>query len=94
MIDKKKDFEKIPACMKRARSGEKLNIAFLGGSITQGSLATNPENTYAYRVYKWWENRFKQAKFNYINAGIGGTDSLFGASRVFEDVLIKILIFL
>ena len=31
-------------CMKRAKQGERLAIGFLGGSITQGSLATKPEN--------------------------------------------------
>ena len=62
-----------------------FTIGFLGGSITQGSLATEHENTYAYRVYKWWCDTFPQAKFNYVNGGIGGTDSYYGVSRAVTD---------
>ncbi len=73
--------------MARAEAGEKLNIAFLGGSITQGSVATRPELCYAYRVFEWWKDKFPQAEFTYINAGIGGTTSQFGAARAAEDLL-------
>lgn len=71
----------------RAKNGEKLNIAFLGGSITQGSLSSTPETCYAYRVFDWWTKTFPQADLTYINAGIGGTTSQFGVARVSEDVL-------
>ena len=71
----------------RAERGETLNMAFLGGSITQGSLASAGKNCYAYRVYEWWCRTYPKAKFNFINAGIGGTTSQFGAARVEEDVL-------
>lgn len=71
----------------RAGRGEALTIAFLGGSITQGSLASRPELCYAARVFKWWEETFPKAKFTYINAGIGATDSQFGCARAAEDVL-------
>ena len=81
------DLERIKSVIHRAQSGQELTIAFLGGSITQGSLATEHENTYAYRVYKWWCDTFPQAKFNYVNGGIGGTDSYYGVSRAVTDVL-------
>lgn len=55
--------------MARAETGETLNIGFLGGSITQGCLASTPELCYAYRVFQWWEKTFPQAEFHYINAG-------------------------
>ena len=73
--------------MKRAENGEELTIGFLGGSITQGSLATIHENTYAYRVFTWWEKTFPNARFNYVNGGIGGTTSHYGVSRAVTDVL-------
>ena len=73
--------------MARAKAGESLNIGFLGGSITQGCLATKPELCYAYRIFQWWENTFPQAKFQYINAGIGGTTSHFGTARAASDLL-------
>lgn len=73
--------------MARAEAGETLNIGFLGGSITQGCLASAPELCYAYRVFQWWEKTFPQAKFHYINAGIGGTTSHFGTARAESDLL-------
>ncbi len=71
--------------LSRAEAGEKITIAFIGGSITQGSLASLGENCYAYLVYRWFAQRF--ANVAYLNAGIGGTTSQFGAARVREDVL-------
>ena len=43
---------RIKEVMKRALAGEDITVAFLGGSITQGSLSSTPELCYAYRVYK------------------------------------------
>lgn len=83
------DFSKISEVMLRAHNGEKLNIVFLGGSITQGCLASIPSFCYAYKVYKWWCNRFPKANFSFFNAGIGGTTSQFGVARVEEHVLSK-----
>ncbi|MBQ8597233.1 MAG: SGNH/GDSL hydrolase family protein [Lachnospiraceae bacterium] len=79
---------RLKECMKRAQKGESLKIGFLGGSITQGSLSSTPETCYAYLVYEWWRKKFPRAEFTYINAGIGGTTSQFGVSRV-EDHLLK-----
>lgn len=76
-------------CMKRAGAGEPITVAFLGGSITQGSLSGTPETCYAYLVYQWWVQKFPQAEITYINAGIGGTTSLFGAARAQRDVIPK-----
>lgn len=71
----------------RAAKGEELNIAFFGGSITQGSLAEKPEDMYARRVFSWWEKTFPQATFHHVNGGIGGTTSHYGVSRVVTDLL-------
>ncbi|MDE6905657.1 MAG: SGNH/GDSL hydrolase family protein [Lachnospiraceae bacterium] len=78
---------RLKTVMKKAAAGEKLTIAFLGGSITQGSLATKIELCYASRVSGWWRETYKEAEFTFINAGIGGTTSHFGTARVKEDVL-------
>lgn len=74
--------------IERAIRGEELVIGFIGGSITQGSLSTSPQNCYAYLVYQWWEKTFPNTKFNYVNAGVGGTNSYYGASRVTEHLLV------
>lgn len=81
------NLKRLKNCMKRAEAGEELTIGFLGGSITQGSLATTMENTYAYRVFRWWEQTFPNAEFHYVNGGIGGTTSHYGVSRAVTDVL-------
>lgn len=80
---------RLKEVMERATRGETLTIGFIGGSITQGSLATAPERCYAYRVYRWWCENFPKADFTYANAGIGGTTSQFGVARVEEDLLTK-----
>ncbi len=81
------DLKRLKLCMQRAMQGEELVIGFFGGSITQGSLATEYKNTYAYRVFTWWKESFKKAKVHYVNGGIGGTSSHYGVSRIVTDVL-------
>lgn len=83
------DLSRMQRLIRRAQRGEALKLAFLGGSITQGSLASSPENCYAARVAAWWKRTFPKADFTYINAGIGGTTSQFGCARVRQDVLEK-----
>ena len=39
--------ERMLACMAKGLKGEPLTVAFLGGSITQGSLSSTPELCYA-----------------------------------------------
>lgn len=78
---------KLKLCMKKALSGQPVTVGFLGGSITQGSLSSSPETCYAYLVYDWWKKKLASSKVTYVNAGVGGTTSQFGAARVKEDLL-------
>lgn len=73
--------------MRRAMAGEKIVLGFLGGSITQGCLAEDEKHTYVHRVVRWWKQQFPRSVVDYVNAGIGGTSSHYGAARVREDVL-------
>ena len=75
----------IERVFEKAGRGEPVTVGFLGGSITQGSLASRQENCYASLVYKWWKEHFFNV--NFINAGIGGTTSQFGVARVEADLL-------
>lgn len=81
------NLKRLKDCMKRAEQGEAITLGFIGGSITQGSLSSTPQTCYAYLVYKWWTENFKNTDCIYLNAGIGGTTSQFGAARVDEDLL-------
>lgn len=76
---------RLKSVMARAAAGEQIRVGFIGGSITQGSLASTPESCYAYLVYRWWAEKFSNVA--YINAGIGGTTSQFGVARAGEDLL-------
>ena len=78
---------RIRNMMKKAARGGEIRIGFLGGSITQGCLASSPEKCYAYKVFEWFEETFPDAHFKYVNAGIGATDSQFGCARAEEDLL-------
>ncbi len=81
------NWARIKKLMQRAEAGDDIHIGFLGGSITQGSVASAPEKCYAALVYRWWEETFPKSRFSYINAGIGGTTSLFGAARAWRDMM-------
>ncbi len=78
---------RLKKLMKRAQEGGTFCIGFLGGSITQGSLSSTPDTCYAALVYQWWVKQFPHSKFTFVNAGIGGTTSLFGAARAQDDLL-------
>ena len=82
-----RETERLEDVFARAERGEDITIGFLGGSITQGSLASRPDTCYASLVYRWWQERFPKGTFSYINAGIGGTTSHFGVARAEEDLL-------
>lgn len=78
---------RLKGFMNRATKGERLTVGFIGGSITQGFSATDPEKCYAARTFGWLKKVFPNTEFDYVNAGIGATDSQFGAARVQEDLL-------
>lgn len=78
---------RLKRCMRRAGQGGELTLGFFGGSITQDCAATVHENCYACRVFRWWEETFPSARFHYVNGGIGGTSSHFGAARAAPDLL-------
>jgi lysophospholipase L1-like esterase len=77
----------IQRIMFKAQRGEPITIATLGGSITQGSRATQMKNRYPNVITAWWQTAFPTSKITLVNAGIGSTGSDFGALRVGSHVL-------
>ncbi len=71
----------------KARRGEPVTVAVIGGSITQGAKATKPENRYGNLIAAWWRQTFPAAKIGFVNAGIGATGSNYGALRARRDLL-------
>ena len=78
---------RLASVMKRAENGEKITVGTIGGSITQGSLASNPDNCYASLFYKYWKEKFPSTEVEFVNAGIGGTNSYLGVHRVEPQLL-------
>lgn len=71
----------------RARAGESIVVATIGGSITEGAGATSEENRWANRVAQWWRTTFPQSKVTFVNAGIGATGSDIGVHRAPDQLL-------
>ncbi|MET0263123.1 MAG: SGNH/GDSL hydrolase family protein, partial [Rariglobus sp.] len=75
---------------RRAQAGEALNVVFLGGSLTWGAQATDPQLT-SYRALtsRRLAERYPAARFRFWDAAIGGTTSQLGAFRLERDVLAR-----
>jgi lysophospholipase L1-like esterase len=83
----KGDTARIQRVMTRARRGEALTVAVIGGSITGGAMASALTNSYGSRVAAWWRQAFPKAEIKFVNAGIGATGSDYGAFRAKRDLL-------
>lgn len=74
---------RVANVIKRAKNGEEITIAYLGGSITYGYNANNlSEDAYAPLTQNWWNSNFPDATINYVNLGIPGTPSDLGLYRM------------
>lgn len=90
------DDRALAAVMRKAAKGEKITVACIGGSITQGTISSGSSDSevgfkkcYADIFFEWWKTNFPDTEIECINAGIGGTDSYLGVHRVQKDVLDK-----
>ena len=81
------DPARLQHALARARRGESVTVGVIGGSITQGAGASQPEKRYGERVAAWWRQAFPKAGIRFVNAGIGATGSDYGALRVKRDLL-------
>ncbi len=81
---------RLKSAIDRAKQGEDITIAFIGGSITQGAGAV-PINTkcYAWRTFEGFcrlAGKGVDENIHYIKAGVGGTPSELGMIRYERDV--------
>ena len=73
--------------IKKAQSGEKVTVAYLGGSITEG-ISAGAEGCYAKLTYDYFAQKFGTGdNVQYVNAGLSGTPSKLGILRLDRDVL-------
>lgn len=78
---------RLKGVIERARKGEELTIAYIGGSITEGD---HLDTCYAARSYRYFCEQFAkngEEQITYVNAGISGTPSVLGSLRVESEVL-------
>jgi lysophospholipase L1-like esterase len=73
---------------RRAEKGERLTVAFYGGSLTWGANASDPNRTsWRARLSERLVERFPNAHFKFVDAAIGGTTSQLGIFRLDRDVI-------
>lgn len=80
---------RLKKAMDKARAGETVNIAYIGGSITEGDIL-QPEERYVNRTYNYFKEKFGKGdgeNVQFFNAGFRGTGSKLGALRLEDDVL-------
>ncbi|GIP43545.1 hypothetical protein J45TS6_20040 [Paenibacillus sp. J45TS6] len=95
MIDKsllsKGNTYRLKKAIDKAKRGEPVTVAFIGGSITHGAGAEPLHlNCYAYRSYDLFKRMFAGedgSSIRLIKAGVGGTPSELGIVRYERDVL-------
>ena len=83
--------KRLKSAIDKARKGEEVTIAYIGGSITQGAGA-KPINTecYAYKSYLKFKEIFGRNggdNVHFVKAGVGGTPSELGIIRYDRDIL-------
>lgn len=68
--------------LEAAENGEKLTMAYLGGSITEGKKYSSPFSNYV-------KSTFANGGFTEVNAGLSGTSSVVGLVRSEENIVSK-----
>jgi lysophospholipase L1-like esterase len=82
---------RLKQAISKARQGENVTIAYIGGSITQG-YGDTPEDAYVNGSFENFKKLFganEGTNVNYVNAGMAGTPSTVGMIRYERDVLAK-----
>jgi len=71
------------------KSGDAINIAFWGDSITGGSDASSPDKVFTNQVIAGLRKRFPTARISTFNAGVGGTNTRMRLPGFESEVLSK-----
>ncbi|MDR3708353.1 MAG: SGNH/GDSL hydrolase family protein [Capsulimonadaceae bacterium] len=85
----KGDVSRLQRVMAKARAGQPITVAAIGGSITAGARASKWELNYCSQVGAWWKKAFPKSNVTVVNAGIGATGSNYAALRAQRDLLSK-----
>ena len=74
------------------KKANKLNIAYLGGSVTVGTSGDTSctfDDSWRAQTTNWFKSQYPSATITETNAGIGGTGSMYGAYRVIQDLKLQ-----
>ena len=74
---------------RKLANGEKINIGYFGGSITEGAGVTDKSLCWRAKLTEWFRNKYPENTFDEINAAIGGTGTELGMFRIGNDLLSK-----
>lgn len=78
---------RLQAAIAKARAGENITIAYIGGSITEGPDVKPAERYVALSYHEFEDAYCNGGKVTAINAGLSGTPSNLGVLRLQRDVL-------
>ena len=67
---------------------KEASVVYLGGSITEGQGVDDKRLCWQGLLQSFMDREWDGCRFRAVNAGIGGTDSRFGAFRMERDVLV------
>jgi lysophospholipase L1-like esterase len=81
------DTARLEHVLAKARRGESVTVAVIGGSITASQGASGLGHSYAHLMCHWWRDAFPQTPIHFVNAGISATTSNYGALRAPRDLL-------
>ncbi|MBN2351117.1 MAG: SGNH/GDSL hydrolase family protein [Spirochaetales bacterium] len=76
---------RLKAAIDRAKAGKDVNIAFIGGSITEGTGAAGYAKSFAPLVGEAFKTLYGNGAV--LNAGMAGTPSSLGAIRYRRDIV-------
>ncbi|WP_158602293.1 SGNH/GDSL hydrolase family protein [Cohnella endophytica] len=79
--------EGLPHFSEKLRCNGSATVAFLGGSITEGFGASDPDRT-SWRALteRYFTEKYPDVRWTFVNAGVGGTNSSLGAHRLRSHV--------
>ena len=84
---------RLRTALDRAKAGEEITVAFIGGSVTEGALATEKtpkgyQKGYAYLTYEYLCRNYSTGdNIKLVSSGVSGTSSFLGIVRSDVDVL-------
>lgn len=79
---------RLEKVLDKMKKGERVTVALIGGSVTEGAGAANYKECYGDRFAQDLQEAYPKADIHYVNAGLGGTPSSLGIIRYERDVII------